>query len=119
MYMIYDGHLKYFYSAGDQKEFLLDHRMDPEETRNCAYNLFYADEVKAMRSELIGFLKSEGYTEPLDGDNWKVFPAVVEPKSVDEGLIIQDAGWSLSHYEIPGYTDSAITDRSDPRPPGS
>ena len=29
MYMIYDGHLKYFYSAGDQKEFLLDHRGGP------------------------------------------------------------------------------------------
>ena len=105
MYMAYDGNLKYIYSAGDQKEYLLDHRVDPEETRNCAYNLMYAAEVKQMRENIIGFFKDEGYTEPLDGDNWKQYDLIGEPKSVDGNLIIQDAGWAVPHYDIPGYSD--------------
>jgi len=105
MYMAYDGNLKYIYSAGDQKEYLLDHRVDPEETRNCAYNLMYASEVKQMRENLIGFLNDEGYTEPLDGDNWKQYDLIEEPNSVDGNLIIQDAGWAVPHYDIAGYSD--------------
>ena len=104
MYMAYDGNLKYIYSAGDQKEYLLDHRVDSEETRNCAYNILYASEVKTMREKLIGFFQNENYTEPLDGDQWKDFGAIAEPKSVDANLLIQDAGWAVPLYNIPGYS---------------
>jgi len=104
MYMAYDGNLKYIYSAGDQKEYLLDHRTDAEETRNCAYNILYASEVKTMREKLISFFQNENYTEPLDGNQWKDFGAIAEPKSVDANLLIQDAGWAVPLYNIPGYS---------------
>ncbi len=104
MYMAYDGNLKYIYSAGDQKEYLLDHRVDAEETRNCAYNVLYASEIKTMRENLIGFFQNESYTEPLDGNQWKDFGPVSDPKSVDANLLIQDAGWSVPLYDLPGYS---------------
>ena len=106
VYMAYNGDLKYIYSAGDQKEYLLDHRVDAEETRNCAYNVLYASAVKAMRENLIGFFQDEGYTEPLDGGNWKAFDRIAEPKSADANLLIQDAGWATPHYRIPGYSST-------------
>lgn len=104
VYMAYDGALKYVYSAGDQKEYLLDHRVDAEETRNCAYNVLYASEVKTMRENLIGFFRDEGYADPLDGADWKTFDRIAEPKSADANLLIQDAGWAIPHYRIPGYS---------------
>ena len=105
MYMAYDGALKYIYSAGDQKEYLLDHRLDPDETRNGAYNVLYAKDVKRMREGLIGFFKVEGYDDPLDGDGWKVYDRIVLPDSPDAGLLIQDAGWSAPLYGIEGYSE--------------
>lgn len=105
VYMAYDGDLKYVYSAGDQKEYLLDHRVDPEETRNAAYNLFYAEDVKRMRDGLIQFFQSEGYTNPLDGDAWKDYEKPSLPDSPDARLIIQDAGWAVPDYYIEGYSD--------------
>ncbi len=105
MYMAYNGTLKYIYSAADQKEFLLDHRVDPEETRNRAYNPLCAGETEAMRSELMDFFRSEGYLDPLDGDGWKVFPKLSVSESPDAGLLIQDAGWAAPHYRIEGYSD--------------
>ena len=104
--MAYNGALKYIYSAGDQKEYLLDHRVDAEETRNCAYNVLYASEVKTMRENLIAFFRDEGYAEPLDGDNWKAFDRIAEPQSADANLLIQDAGWAIPHYHIPGYSST-------------
>ena len=104
MYMAYNGDLKYFYSAGDEKEYLLDHRVDPEETRNCAYNPMYAKAVEAMRSGLIDFYQSEGYTDPLDGDAWKVYDPIRLPDSPDANLLLQDAGWAVPHYYIEGYS---------------
>jgi len=104
-YMAYDGDLKYIYSAGDQKEYLLDHRVDPQETRNCATNVMYAQEIKQMRSEMINFLKADDYTDPLDGDAWKTFEKITLPDSPDAGLLIQDAGWAVPFYDIPGYSD--------------
>jgi arylsulfatase len=104
-YMAFDGDLKYIYSAGDQKEYLLDHRVDPLETRNCAANVMYAQDVKQMRSGLITYFQKEGYLDPLDGDAWKTYDKITEPDSPDAGLLIQDAGWAVPHYPIPGYSD--------------
>ena len=104
VYMACDRSLKYFYSAPDQKEYLIDLKADPEETRNCAENPLYQNEVAEMRSRLIGYFKEQGYEEPIDGDNWRVFPKKTVPNSPDAGLLIQDAGWSRPHYHIPGYS---------------
>ena len=58
-----------------------------------------------MRSRLIGYFKEQGYEEPINGDNWRVFPKKTVPDSPDAGLLIQDAGWSRPHYHIPGYSE--------------
>ncbi len=105
MYMAYDGNLKYIYSAADRKEYLLDYRVDPEETRNRARNPFYLNETERMRAEMLSWFRSEGYTEPLDGDGWKEFPQPEMPDSPDGGLLIQDAGWAVPKYRIEGYGD--------------
>ncbi len=105
VYMAYNGELKYYYSEPDQKEYLIDHRVDPAETMNRAYNPLCSDDVAVMREELIGTFREEGYTEPLDGDGWKTYPKLEVPESPDGGLLIQDAGWSVPHYRIEGYTD--------------
>ena len=105
MYMAYNGELKYIYSAGDQKEYLLDHRTDREETRNCAYNVMYAHEVKHMREGLINFFRADGYTEPLDDNGWRTCNRIELPNSPDAALLIQDAGWSAPLYHIDGYSE--------------
>ena len=58
-YMACNQRLKYIYSAPDQKEYLLDHQVDPEETRNLAGNTFYAADLENMRQRLIHFLESQ------------------------------------------------------------
>ena len=103
--MACDRRYKYIYSAADQKEYLLDHAVDAEETRNRAYNPLHADATGAMRARVIGFFRGEGYTDPLDGDDWKTFPKLTLPDSPDAGLLLQDAGWAMPHYHIEGYGD--------------
>jgi choline-sulfatase len=104
VYMAYDGRRKYVYSAADDKEYLLDHSVDPDETRNRAYNPLCLSDTAEMRDALIGHFRSHGYTEPLDGEGWKRFPPPKVPQSPDAGLLIQDARWSLPHYRIEGYS---------------
>lgn len=104
-FMACDRSLKYYYSAPDGKEYLVDQVKDPEETRNCAENPLYAEQTERMRKRLIGHFKAEGYTDPIDGDGWKAHPKREMPSSPDAGLLIQDAGWSKPLYAIPGYTD--------------
>lgn len=105
MFMVYNGRHKYIYSAADQKEYLLDHRFDPEETRNRAYNPLCTAETSTMRDSLINYFQSEGYTDPLDGDAWKRYEKLELPESPDAGLLIQDAGWSVPEYQIEGYSN--------------
>jgi arylsulfatase A-like enzyme len=105
VYAACDRSLKYFYSAPDQKEYLIDLKADVEETRNCAENTLYQNEVAEMRSRLIGHFKAHGYLDPIEGDNWKVFPKKTVPDSPDAGLLIQDAEWSKPHHHIPGYSE--------------
>lgn len=106
VYMILNRRWKYFYSAPDRREFLFDRIYDPEETRNRAGLSLCRREQEEMRGKLIGFYKEQGYTEPIDGDRWKLFPQPSIPVNPDAGLLIQDPGWSLRYQRIPGYTDS-------------
>ena len=105
VYMILNRRWKYFYSAPDRREFLFDRIHDPEETRNRAGLSLCRREQEEMRGELIGFYKEQGYTEPIEGDRWKLFPQPSIPVNPDAGLLIQDPGWSLRYQRIPGYTD--------------
>ena len=96
---------KYFYSAPDRQEYLFDRLEDPEETRNRAGLSFSADRLREMREGLFAYYRSEGLTEPLDGDRWRLYPQPSLPRDPDAGLLIQDAPWAQPFREIPGYTD--------------
>jgi arylsulfatase A-like enzyme len=87
-YMALSRRWKYIYAASDQREYLFDLLIDPDETRNRAQTLGYLESTEAMRDALIGFLRQEGYTEPLDG-------------------LFQDPGWAEPRMSIPGYSDDA------------
>jgi arylsulfatase A-like enzyme len=104
-YMALTERWKYIYAASDDREFLFDLRVDPEETRNRAETQGYQDQTAAMRQRLISYFQDEGYTEPLDGDEWRVYPAPQMPRDPDAGLLFQDAPWAIPHMHIPGYSD--------------
>lgn len=104
-YMALTRRWKYVYCASDNREFLFDRLVDPEETRNRAETLGYVERTARMRNELIAYLQDEGYTEPLDGDAWRAFPPPPFPKDPDGGLLFQDAGWAEPLMHIPGYSD--------------
>jgi len=105
VYMILNRDWKYFYSAPDKREFLFDRKRDPGETRNRSGLSLCRGEEQGMRQDLIRFLRDDGYGKPLEGDEWREFPRPMLPENPDEGLLIQDAGWSLRHQRIPGYSD--------------
>ena len=104
-YMALTRRWKYIYAASDNREFLFDLRVDPEETRNRAETLGYIEQTAAMRDTMIGYLRDQGYTEPLDGDQWHTYPPPEFPTDPDAGLLFQDAAWSRPLMHIPGYTD--------------
>ena len=106
-YMALTRRWKYVYCASDNREFLFDLLVDPEEMRNRAETLGYLDRTRAMRNDLIAYLRQEGCTEPLDGDSWRVYPPPEFPRDPDAGLLFQDAPWSRPHMHIPGYSDDA------------
>lgn len=105
MYMATNGKLKYIYSAADQKDYLLDLYKDPQETRNWAYSPLYIEKKERMKSALVGFFKVEGYTEPLEREEWKIYSKPKIPNSPDAMLMIQDAGWAVPHFKIEGYSE--------------
>jgi len=106
-YMALNHRWKYIYSASDNREFLFDLRVDPDETRNRAETVGYLDQARAMRTSLIDFLRAEGYTEPLDGEAWRAYPAPELPRDPDAGLLFQDAPWAKPLMHIPGYSEAS------------
>ncbi len=105
VYMAANRQWKYFYSAPDQMEFLFDRIRDPDETRNRAGLSLCRHTLEQMRNNLFEFYRSEGFTEPIEENRWKLFPKPSISTNPDEGLLIQDAGWSMPYQSIPGYTD--------------
>ncbi len=93
---------KYIYSAPDGREWLFDLAADPEETRNRAENPMYRAQTREMRRLLTGYFQSEGYAEPLDGDDWRRFPKAELPADPDAGLLFQDPPASIA-APAPGY----------------
>jgi len=110
-----DDYLTWLHSKGydhivDENGVRFDLLVDPEETRNRAHTLGYLGHTAAMRAALVGYLKEEGYTEPLEGDSWRAYPPPSFPEDPDAGLLFQDPGWAQSRMHIPGYSDDAGTD---------
>jgi len=82
LYMALDRRWKYFYSAADRREFLLDRLQDPAETRDRAGVSLLAGALDEMRRRLMEFFRREGYTEPLDGEGWRQFPQPEMPRAL-------------------------------------
>jgi len=105
VYMALNRRWKYFYSAPDRREVLIDREQDPAETRNRAGVVFCRDDLAAMRQNLMAFYRRRGVTEPFDGDEWRLYPQPEVSSDPDTGLLIQDPGWSQPFQRIPGYRD--------------
>lgn len=97
IYMIVTEKWKYFYSAGDRKEFLFDRIQDPNETRNKAQLRFSQPQKEALKKELLQYLKSvehqQAYTESDGVLDWKLYP-ILDQSGIDgdpdANLMFQD-----------------------------
>jgi hypothetical protein len=58
-----------------------------------------------MRDGLLTFFHDQGYTEPIDGGGWRLFPQPTFPIDPDAGLGVRDVAWTLPYLPIPGYSD--------------
>lgn len=103
MYMLVDETHKYFYSAPDNKEWLLDTVADPKETHNGAEDMIYDEKTKEMREKLVEILKHTKDDGAVEKNHFKKMKKPNDYKSEDEGLLYQDGVGSIP--EIEGYTD--------------
>ncbi len=105
VYMALTRRWKYFYSAPDRREWLIDREQDPNELRSQAGLVFRHSAVSEMRDNLWSFYRSQGFEEPLDGNAWRTYPQPSVPEDPDGGLLIQDPPWAAPYQRIPGYTE--------------
>ena len=92
LYMIASRDLKYIYSAADDKEWLFDLRLDPQETKNWAGNSRYERRLREMRGALIGRFERDGYDLAVEKGRWRAYePPIFPDPASDDGLLFQDA----------------------------
>lgn len=103
LYMLIEGNYKYFYSAADNKEWLIDMEADPLEYRNLAMNCCHEEKTKELREKLTDIIKNSKFKDAIIKKDFKVYHKPMDYRSEDEGLLFQDGAGSLP--EIPGYTD--------------
>jgi arylsulfatase len=101
MYMCVTERYKYIYSAPDDREWLYDLRVDPDETRNRAYNPMYMDTLLELRRKTIQRFRQDGYDAPFEGDDWNHYELRDVFTDPDAFLLFQDPPQSIPH--IPGY----------------
>jgi choline-sulfatase len=109
IYMIVSREWKYFYSAGDRREYFFDRVNDPDETRNKA-GLPMLNKVKnSLKKALLEYLNQENATEAFveteKGLDWREYPHLDMSylEDPDNGLLIQDHDAYV--LDRPGYTD--------------
>jgi len=103
MYMYLEENWKYFYSAPDSKEWLIDMDADPTECHNRAEDLIYDDKTSEMRMKLVDVLKHTKAGEAVEKNRFVKMRKPDDYKGEDEGLLLQDAEGSVP--DIEGYTD--------------
>lgn len=101
VYMAVTERFKYIYSAPDNKEWLFDLYVDPEETHNYFANPMYRDQAERMKHQLLDRLQKDGCTSMMDGDDWKRYEPKALPTDSDAMLLLQDPPASIPN--IPGY----------------
>jgi arylsulfatase A-like enzyme len=107
-YLAVTADWKYFYSAPDDREFLIDRRVDPRETRNRAGLPSTRGPLDAMRRRLLGFLAEQKAESAFERDaggtlRWRKYPKLEVSVDPDAGLLVQDSPWAIN--DIEGYTD--------------
>lgn len=91
LYMAANKDWKYVYSAADDKEWLYDLVNDPLEIENLFGEPDYAAQAALLKNACIRRFQIDGYTEPLEGDDWKAFQKAAPPSEFsDDGLLFQD-----------------------------
>ncbi len=91
LYMLASRDLKYIYSAADRKEWLIDRRVDPDETKNWAGNPRYAGRLSEMRERLVKRFEDDGYDRAVQGGAWREYdPPELPDPARDDGLLFQD-----------------------------
>jgi|GEM_PF-1284821 len=64
---------------------------DPLEIENVIDEPTCSGQLKTLKHACIERFQLDGYTEPLDGDDWKRFPETRPPAQyTDDGLLFQD-----------------------------
>ena len=103
-YMAVTRKWKYFYSAPDNREFLFDRRVDPNEHQNLAESPEMQAFKKTMKEKLFEHLRSGGETGGLIENDWKVFSRIEIHPDPDAGLLIQDNYTPWADMTLPeGY----------------
>jgi arylsulfatase A-like enzyme len=87
LYMVANKDWKYIYSAADDKEWLYK---DGCESVNLAGDPAHKSVLEKLKQIAIDRFKKDGYTLPIDGDDWARFPKMEFPENPDEGLLFQD-----------------------------
>lgn len=96
IYMAVNRMWKYFYSAGDDQEFLFDRINDPRESNNKAGLPLLHGIKEQMKRNLLKYLKAEkaivAYVETESGLDWKRYPNYDDSylADLDTGLLFQD-----------------------------
>ncbi|MGC9316596.1 MAG: sulfatase family protein, partial [Armatimonadota bacterium] len=93
LYGLVTDELKYVYSAADDQEWLFRRWPGEAEGRSLAGNQAYLQTTAEMRSALIEWFRRDGYTEVLDGEGWRAYPAQERPTvddNPDHGLLYQE-----------------------------
>lgn len=101
VYFIFDGRYKYVFSTPDQKEYLIDTKLDPQETRNHAL-LDGKQHMERLRRTIIDHFKRDGYMTPVDGNRWMEYPPEKLPPNTQSPQN-QDPRWTDPYLHIPGY----------------
>ncbi|MGG1639031.1 sulfatase family protein [Paenibacillus sp. NRS-1760] len=111
VYMAVAERYKYIYSAPDNKEWLFDLQIDPEETHNFFNNPMYKDQAERMKRQLLEQLRADQCTSMIDGDDWRRYEPQQLPPDRDALLLLQDPPASIPC--IPGYERNVEVNQSD------
>lgn len=74
LYFVSDGVYKYIWSAPDDRELLFAMDDASADTKDLSKDPDRARTVVRLREALMDRFRQDGYTEPLDGNDWRRFP---------------------------------------------
>jgi len=113
IYMAVNRKWKYFYSAGDDREFLFDRVDDPQESVNLAGGETSRTSQAEMKQDLLEYLQSvnasEAFLESETGLEWKKYDHIDQTylRDPDAGFLFQDyPSYELDAPEYLGRGDS-------------